>query len=311
MNAAMAELVRDLGGLDESHGRPRNPQCQGLVENANKTFKRKLKQICMDNGFTDALQVFDWVPLLGPLLISENDAPIPLYGGVSAFVCLHGAPRSSSRCRRLSATAVEKLHTYMHECQETRAGKLRQYPELEDLSIGSVVRVRATDEEIKQHVVISRWSVRAVIHSVNPRSSDYFKLRWLTNGLSSAGRSRAPGALSHQSYGRHDLRLEKPVVSIPVYQSEHGHYIVVQNFSDGECNYVYIDGDFKGKEYSGSISECNASATVPYSTMFAPEDLSGMMRHVIIIYIMSLPNHQANVTIVVFYFHNDYDNKIL
>ena len=159
MNAAMAELVRDLGGLDESHGRPRHPQCQGLVENANKTFKRKLKQICMDNGFTDALQVFDWVPLLGPLLISENDAPIPLYGGVSAFVCLHGAPRSSSRCRRLSATAVQKLHTYMHECQETRAGKLRQYPELEDLSIGSVVRVRATDEEIKQHVVISRWSV--------------------------------------------------------------------------------------------------------------------------------------------------------
>ena len=209
VNAAMQQVYKTLGGPMESHGRPRNPKCQGLVERANQTVKTKLIKRCVEDDYTQAGQTYAWEEDLAEIILQDNDAPIALYGGISAFLALNRAPRHASSCRILSNDAANDLYEHMKQCQLTRAGKRCQYPELQPIQVGSVVRVRATRKELIQHKAIAAWSIRAVVHSLSAQSTDYFKLRWLSQGPSAgaSGASREPGSISTRHYGRHDLRL--------------------------------------------------------------------------------------------------------
>ena len=68
---------------------------------------------------------------LDAVLANENDAAIAMYGGISAFLALNGAPRCQPDAPRLSPEGMGEMHHFMHESQRTRAGRRRQFPDHE------------------------------------------------------------------------------------------------------------------------------------------------------------------------------------
>lgn len=80
LNECMETLREEvLGGIDHTTSRPRNPQCQGLVEERNKVLKEKILKIAMDNGWEEHIataeegeRTMEWVPLARKIVESEN-----------------------------------------------------------------------------------------------------------------------------------------------------------------------------------------------------------------------------------------------
>ena len=80
INKVMEELQTELlDDMDHTSSRPRNSQCQGLVEERNKAVKEKLLKLDMSKGWkehirtkADGEQVMDWVPLARKIVENEN-----------------------------------------------------------------------------------------------------------------------------------------------------------------------------------------------------------------------------------------------
>ena len=267
INQCMQAVRERLGAVPLTRGRPRNPQTQGLIERFNGTLKEKLIKKLVDDGLVVPGQTIPMVRRLDDLLLHENDAPIALYNGISAFVALHGAPRAAPDCPKLSGPAIEAMHSFMYDCQVTRAGRRCQFPVLEELLHGCVVHVRATAKELKDKIAVGPWTQRAVVHGVSPKSEHYFKLRWLT---ANSG-PNVPGSLSTRYVGRHDLRLAAGEEA-RVYVAEHGNVIITDSFPDDTCNYVYLDGEYKGTMYSSETTMFVDADRVPYTQLYPPPE---------------------------------------
>ena len=273
VNMCMKEVLRLLNIRSFSHGKPRHPQTQGLIERANRTVKQKIIKMCMDRGYTTAGQVFDWVTEILPAVIrAENDAPIHLYANMTAHIAFFGVPRFGGGIVRPDPLALARVHLKMHECQLARAYKRNQFPVFEDIQVGSIVNVLASKKDIKNGYAIANWSSRAIVHRVSALSADAFYVRWLSNGLhakqTNAGRkvAAAPGTLS-PAYLRGHLRLvagEEPAV---VYHTEYGGTaLVTHTFADGTCNYVLLDGEWMGSEYSDDVATLSAMPSQTYAS---------------------------------------------
>jgi len=50
--------------MGRSHGAPRNPRCQGLVERFNSTFKTGTLKRMLSAGYNASLKTFDWYGML-------------------------------------------------------------------------------------------------------------------------------------------------------------------------------------------------------------------------------------------------------
>ena len=50
--------------MGRSHGAPRNPRCQGLVERFNSTFKTGILKRMLSAGYNVSLKTFDWYGML-------------------------------------------------------------------------------------------------------------------------------------------------------------------------------------------------------------------------------------------------------
>ena len=270
VNQCVKEVLRLLNTSNFTHGKPRHPQTQGLVERSNATIKTKLMKKCMDEGLTAPGQTFDWASSILQLVTdNENDAGLKIYGGVlNAFTGFHSVPRAAGTVHIPTAAAIDEMHSYMHECQLARAFKCDQFPVLEELATGVVVNVLATKLQLKDQVAIAAWSARGVVHAVCPMSEDAFSVRWLTPGLSIAkskakkpdGAGIPPGAIS-MYYMRHQLRRVKNAEPAKVYETEYGNILITDVFMPEEatrttlCNYVMLDGDWKGEVYSDEVKE--------------------------------------------------------
>jgi hypothetical protein len=287
VNQCMKEVLRLLNTQNFTHGKPRHPQTQGLIERSNATIKTKLMKKCMDAGYTAPGQQFDWATtILQQVTDNENDAGLKVYGGVlNAFTAFHTVPRAAGTVHIPTPAAIDKMYSFMHECQLARAFKSNQFPVLEELAPGVVVNVLATKLQLKDHAAIASWSARGVVHAVCPMSEDAFSVRWLTPGLSIAkgkakkadGAGIPPGAIS-MYYMRHQLRRVKNAEPAKVYETEHGNILITDVFMSKEateptlCNYVMLDGEWKGQMYSEDVKEfadCKFMLYNEYLTMTA------------------------------------------
>ena len=158
------------------------------------------------------------------------------------------------------------MREYIQECQKPRAAQIGRYPEFIPLNVGDVVRVRATKKERKDKLAIGWNTARAVIHKQSVRNPDFFHVRWLSQGLSTGkGGSRDPGGIPNHTFMRSFLT---PVAKEPpkiVFRSELGTMMIVEEFQNGDCNYVYIDGKYEGNLYLTDPNEFKKLESISYA----------------------------------------------
>jgi hypothetical protein len=117
-NQVLSQILYLFGNPPYTHGKPRNPQTTGLIENCVKDVKHKLMLKCRDKGLANGDTVFDWVPLVAPLYVDLNDRPITLYGGVlTPFMCLNNVPRASPFLAKITGEELETMHATMYQKQ--------------------------------------------------------------------------------------------------------------------------------------------------------------------------------------------------
>ena len=100
INKLMEDLRAELlDGMDHTSSRPRNPQCQGLVEERNKVVKEKILKLAMSKGWkehirtrADGVKVMDWVPLARKV-VEKNKCQTY---GLSPYLCFHGVDRAAN-----------------------------------------------------------------------------------------------------------------------------------------------------------------------------------------------------------------------
>jgi transposase InsO family protein len=76
INWTMTPVCEKLG-VKSSTSLPRNPQCQGLVEERNKTLKRKVEQKAMERGWKlsrSKKHTMEWMSIVHEIIRNENDA---------------------------------------------------------------------------------------------------------------------------------------------------------------------------------------------------------------------------------------------
>ena len=67
-----------------SHGLPRNPSCQGLVERANRSLKEGMHKRMMSDGYKPGEDlVYDWVPYMENAIHLHNRKNVQMYGMVN------------------------------------------------------------------------------------------------------------------------------------------------------------------------------------------------------------------------------------
>ena len=76
INHVVTHARKVLNIPELSSGRPRHPQCQGLVERANGTCKRKVLMACAAEGMKNGAKKWNWKKHLEEVLMNENDAPL-------------------------------------------------------------------------------------------------------------------------------------------------------------------------------------------------------------------------------------------
>jgi hypothetical protein len=270
VNQCMDEAMRMLNART-SHGKPRHPQTQGLIERANGTLKTKILKKSIDGGYTTPGQVFDWAKyILKDMTDNENDVCVKIYRKFTPFTCMHGVPRASGNVRCPTAHSIERMHEYMRQCQLARAFKKKQFPVLEDLQVGTIVNVLATKKELKDKIALSAWSARGIVHKVCPMSEHAFALRWLSRGLCTATNRRKAAATSSEPgtispyYMRGQLRKVVGRDPAVVYPTEDGTALITCEFPDDTCNYTLLDGDWQGEQYNDVRAAFTKESSISY-----------------------------------------------
>jgi hypothetical protein len=153
---------------------------------------------------------------------------------------------------------------------------------MEDLQIGTIVNVLATKKELKDGKAISAWSAKGVIHKVCPMSKDAFAVRWMTIGLMARLTKNGKampldvGTISPY-YTRQHLKCVSNTEPASVMRTEHGTVLIVHKFrDDNTCNYVYIDGDWSGKEYNDNMDKFTGLDTMSYAEYVRGPDAEGL-----------------------------------
>ena len=258
------EAIKEMGST-YTHGKPRHPQTQGLVEKSNHTIKSKLLKVIHDDlDFRSFGDVIEWIPIMQRIVDNENNTPVKMYN-MTPFFCKNGRERDG-QSRELSPIDKQRVWEHMKKCQEAAAGKRFQFPVFHEFEVGTIVLVRANKTEIKDEQAIGPYSARAVIHQESPKQEHYFILRWLSQGISQGKKySRDPGAICGRPIGRNQLTpTTGPEKTATVYEASDGHVMITDTYSGKECNYVYLSGEFQGEVYRDTIAAVKSQKSMTY-----------------------------------------------
>ena len=199
------EMARQILKIEgHSTSQPYNPQCNGCVERANGTCKRKILTMSLADGLQNGQLVWNWPRKLSIVMTNENDAPLKLYMGLSAFFCLRHRMPDVRAVGVLNPDDTAKVHAFMIERQEIQAGKiLAQHADKMQLyNVDDKVFVKATKKQVKRKQAVSSWTILATI-AESLASGLFYRLRWDTAGL---GGEKA-GELSKRVYHWSHLKM--------------------------------------------------------------------------------------------------------
>jgi hypothetical protein len=128
------------------------------------------------------------------------------------------------------------------------------------------VLARATAIEREKNLVLGEWTARGIIHGVSVRSSSYYIVLWLTTGVGSL-KTSYPGDLS-MPISRQSLRpvMDGVVHDIAMVYDErpNGFIVIVATMDNGDCKYMFLDGEWKGKMYTDRLDEVQKLPSAPY-----------------------------------------------
>jgi hypothetical protein len=200
----MARHILKIEG--HSTSQPYNPQCNGCVERANGTCKRKILTMPLADGLQNGQLVWNWPRVLAAVVANENNAPLKLYLGLSAFFCMRHRMPDIRAVGVLNPDDTAKVHAFMITRQEIQAGKvLAQHADKMQLyKVDDKVFVKATKKQVKRKQAVSSWTILATIAEVLA-SGLFYRLRWETTGL---GGEKA-GELSKRVYHWSHLKMRE------------------------------------------------------------------------------------------------------
>ena len=201
------EMARHILKIEgHSTSQPYNPQCNGCVERANGTCKRKILTMSLADGLQNGQLVWNWPRVLAAVVANENNAPLKLYLGLSAFFCMRHRMPDIRAVGVLNPDDTAKVHAFMITRQEIQAGKvLAQHADKMQLyKVDDKVFVKATKKQVKRKQAVSSWTILATIAEVLA-SGLFYRLRWETTGL---GGEKA-GELSKRVYHWSHLKMRE------------------------------------------------------------------------------------------------------
>ena len=265
INALMKQLVAELAPLVQSHGMPRHPQSQGLVEISNKTCKRKVVQRCQAKGYTVAGQEFDWTPHFFQHIEIENTQPLKLYREFTPFECRYFRPKMGAGYNTMEPADIDLMLKMMTARQRDAGEKLGHVENIVVYNSGDIVHVRCEDKHLKDKRAIAQWSARAIVHQGKVNNQHYYELRWLSQGFSD---KECPGSLSKRFYICTRLKLIEPATEARVFDFVDGYCVETDTFDDGQSNYVFLEGEYQHKPYSMATADLHAAPSQSYSDHF-------------------------------------------
>jgi hypothetical protein len=261
-------LFQALGNPEFVHGAPYHPQSQGLIENGVKDIKQKLKKQARDEGITVPGTVYDWVPALKDTLNMVNDLPIKMYNNkVTPFMALNGgAPRNMPQARKPSGMELAEVHADMFRKQVQNARKRGLGVPEQELDVGTVVRVRATETEMAKKFQLGQWTARGIVHGKSSQNDQYYVVRWITPGVGTKLKSNT-NDLSQPLY-RGSIRpitVGKEILIATVYHDEQtGDLVEVHHLTGDNCTYMFLNGVEAGNVFSSSREGLRALPNCPY-----------------------------------------------
>ena len=196
-----ARVILKIGG--HSTSQPYNPQCNGCVEKANGTCKRKILTFALADGLQNGQVEWNWTTTLATVIANENSSPLKIYMGLNAFFCFRHRMPDVRSVGILNPDDTAKIHRFMIERQELQAGKVLALhaDKMEMYEVGDHVYVKATPKQVKIHQAVASWTVQATIEEKHFNGM-FYRLRWDTSGL---GGEKA-GDVSKRAYHWSNLK---------------------------------------------------------------------------------------------------------
>jgi hypothetical protein len=212
---------------DERHGQPYNPRCQGLVENKNKTVKRKIIQRVTQAQRDSGEVVTDKTikAHLRIVTVNENQKKVKMYG-FSPHELYWGQTHEGE-----DYTADELLDMYGHCVEKMQSqgdkNELKQARKMKfNITVGMHVRVKLAwrKDPIRRSSVDwmdGPWKQQAIVEERHPQSATLFRVRWTNDG----GPLRRAGALSNNWFRIWHLLEDKTVEGYAIdsdYEEDNG-----------------------------------------------------------------------------------------
>jgi hypothetical protein len=184
INSCMEKARFILKIQGHSTSQPYNPQCNGCVEKANGTCKRKILTFALANGLQNGQVEWNWVITLAMVIANENNSPLKLYMGLCAFFCFRHRMPDVRSVGILNPDDTAKVHKFMIERQELQAGKVLALhaDKMQLYEVGDSVYVKATTKQVKRHQSVASWTVQATVADKHFNGM-FYRLRWDTSGL--------------------------------------------------------------------------------------------------------------------------------
>lgn len=184
--------------LPYTHGLPRNPECQGIVERANRTLKTWMhKAIESDGG--DVQETCEWVPYLHAAVRNHNRTPVKMYGRVCPSELMNGCPPEAPDHQTLTPSELVALHAFCARKMEDHANKrlhtqAQELPEFQPNDIVHVLQLKKRSHADKAFKGSKQWTGRAIVVSRSATSENHYQIQWISDGL--VGREKA-GSVSN------------------------------------------------------------------------------------------------------------------
>ena len=175
--------------LPYTHGMPRNPRCQGLVERFNRTIKQRMLKQMEAEGYERARPDgtgdvdWDWVPIMERCNIELNRIEVKLYG-FSPHVILFGSCPEAPDHVPLLPEWLARMHQHCHTKQIAQARARGTYDELglEPIPIGTHVMVCQLSDRRSHNDPAGNgnvpWRSEAVVVDTSNTNRNWYVIRW-------------------------------------------------------------------------------------------------------------------------------------